>query len=176
MKRRLCSRTASIAIVVLVLLPASGSLAIAQNTTTASNKELSLREIVKLPGKLLTQIKTDSPTSDLKLTGYRIEEVSLPRSVTTQVSGEQITVDTAWRVTVTGGPFPVRAMPAVIWIDDTVAGYGIENETLSEITAITFDRSVLRDGAVISLSYGANKEDRIRFVQKIQLKGGGENQ
>jgi oligoribonuclease (3'-5' exoribonuclease) len=67
-------------------------------------------------------------------------------------------------------------MPAVIWVDDQVAGYGIENETLSEITAITFDRSLIHDGAVISLSYGEIKDDRIRFTQKLQLKTGGENQ
>ena len=57
-----------------------------------------------------------------------------------------------------------------------VAGYGIENEILSEITAITFDGSLIRDGAVISLSYGATKEDRIRFTQKLQLKAEGGNQ
>jgi hypothetical protein len=176
MKRRLRNRTAAIAIVVLPLLLASGSLAIAQQNTTGSNKELSLREIVKLPGKLMTQVKTDAPISDLKLSGYRIEEISLPRSVTTQVSGAHVITATAWRVTITGGPFPVRAMPAVIWIDDQVAGYGIENETLSEITAITFDGSLIRDGAVVSLSYGENKEGRIRFTQKTQLKSGGENQ
>ena len=175
MKRRLRNRPASIAMFLLTLLLASGSLAIAQQNATSSNKELSLREIVKLSGKLLNQTKTDSPISDLKLTGYRIEEVSLPRSVTTQVSGQQVAVNTAWRVTVTGGPFPVRAMPAVIWIDDQVAGYGIENEDLSEITAITFDRSLIRDGAVISLSYGEAKEGRIRFAQKLQLKTGGGN-
>ena len=177
MKRRLSNRSASIAVFLLLLLLASGSLAITQQTTTSgSNKELSLREIVKLPGKLLNETKTDGPTSDLKLTGYRIEEVSLPSSVTTQVSGQQITANTAWRLTVTGGPFPVRALPAVIWVDDQVAGYGIENETLSEITVITFDRSLIHDGAVISLSYGEAKENRIRFAQKTQLKVGGENQ
>ena len=167
MKRRLCNRPASIALSVLSLLVASGSLALAQQN--------SLREIVKLPGKLLNQTKTDGPTSDLKLTGYRVEEVTLPRSVTTQVNGQPVTVNTAWRVVVTGGPFPVRAMPAVIWIDDEVAGYGMENENLSEITAITFDRSLIHDGAVISLSYGETNSDRLRFAQKLQLQTGGEN-
>lgn len=176
MKRRLRNRSASIAMSVLFLLLASGALAIAQQNATSSNKELSLREIVKLPGKLLNQTKTDTPTSDLKLTGYRIEEINLPRSITSQISGQQVEVNTAWRVTVTGGPFPVRAMPAVVWIDDQVAGYGIENETLSEITAITFDRSLIHNDAVISLSYGESKADRIRFTQKVQLKAGGENQ
>lgn len=176
MKRRISNRSASIAVFLLPLLLASGSLAIAQqNSTSGSDKELSLREIVKLPGKLLNETKTDGPTSDLKLTGYRIEEVSLPRSVTTNLSGQQVTANTAWRITVSGGPFPVRAMPAVIWVDDQIAGYGIENETLSEITIITFDRSLIRDNAVIALSYGEAKENRIRFAQKTQLKVGGDN-
>lgn len=170
MKRRQRNRPASIAMFLLPLLLASCSLAIAQQ------KELSVREIIKLPGKLVAQTKTDGPTSDLKLTGYRVEEVNLPRSVTVRLDNQQVAVTTAWRVTVAGGPFPVRAMPAVIWIDDQVAGYGIENEALSEITAITFDRSLIHDGAVISLSYGESKEGRIRFAQKLQLKTGGENQ
>lgn len=177
MKRRRSNRTASIAMFLLPLLLASCALVIAQQTATpGTNKELSLREIVKLPGKLLNETKTDGPTSDLKLTGYRIEQVSLPISVTTQLSGQQVAVTTAWRVTITGGPFPVRALPAVVWVDDQIAGYGIENEILSEITAITFDGSLIRDGAVISLSYGATKEDRIRFTQKLQLKAEGGNQ
>ena len=176
MKRRLRNRPASIAMSFLSLLLASGSIVLSQQNATNSTKELSLREIVKLPGKLLNQTKTDGPTSDFKLTGYRIEEVALPRSVTIQAGDQSTVVNTAWRVTITGGPFPVRALPAVIWVDDQVAGYGIENETLSEITAITFDRSLIHDGAVISLSYGEIKDDRIRFTQKLQLKTGGENQ
>lgn len=176
MKRRLSNRSASIVMSVFSLLLASGYIALAQQNATSSNKELSLREIVKLPGKLLNQTKTDGPTSDLKLTGYRIEEVNLPRSITIQAGDQPTVVNTAWRVTITGGPFPVRAMPAVLWIDDRVVGYGIEDETLSEITAITFDRSLIHDGAVISLSYGESKDDRRRLTQKLQLKAGGENQ
>ena len=79
-------------------------------------------------------------------------------------------------MTITGGPFPVRAMPAVIWIDDQVVGYGIENETLSQITAVTFDDSLIHEGGVISLSYGENKEGRVRISQRLQLKREGENQ
>lgn len=67
-------------------------------------------------------------------------------------------------------------MPAVIWIDDEIAGYGIENETLSEITAITFDNSLIREGGIVSLSYGEDKEARVRVSQKLQLKREGENQ
>jgi hypothetical protein len=77
---------------------------------------------------------------------------------------------------VQGGPFPVRALPAVIWIDDQIAGNGIENETLSQITAITFDSSLIREGGVVSLSYGEDKDTRVRIPQRLQLKREGGNQ
>jgi hypothetical protein len=67
-------------------------------------------------------------------------------------------------------------MPAVIWIDDQIVGHGIENETLSQVTAVTFDPSLIREGGVVSISYGEDKSDRVRFSQQLQLKREGENQ
>lgn len=175
MKRSLIYRCVAIAAVLSFLLLVNPLLTSAQNANQ-TNKELPVRELLKLPGKVLTDAKTTGSSGDLKLTGYRVEEVQLPRSLTADVRGQQLTVDRAWRVTVTGGPFPVRAMPAVIWIDDQIAGYGIENETLTQITAITFDSSLIHEGGVVSLSYGENKEGRIRLSQKLQLKREGGNQ
>jgi hypothetical protein len=171
MKRSLVARAVAIAMVLLPLLPASGAIALAQR-----NKELPLREIVKLPGKVLSEAKTAKQSGELKLTGYRVEEVQLPRSINAEVRGQQVVVNRAWRVTITGGPFPVRAMPAVIWVDDQIVGVGIENETLSQVTAITLDESLIRAGRVVSLSYGENKDSRIQLPQGIQLKREGENQ
>lgn len=175
MKRSLVYRWAAIAVIFSFLLVANPLLTSAQNANQ-TNKELPVRELLKLPGKVLTDTKTTGASGDLKLTGYRIEEVQLPRTLTTEVRGQQLTVNSAWRVTITGGPFPVRAMPAVIWIDDQIVGYGIENEALTEITAVTFDSSLIHEGGVVSLSYGENKEGRIRLSQKLQLKREGENQ
>jgi hypothetical protein len=64
----------------------------------------------------------------------------------------------------------------VIWIDDQVVGYGIENETLSQVTAITVDDSLIREGRVVSLSYGESKDARIQLPPAIQLKREGGNQ
>lgn len=171
MKRSLVARAVAIAMVLLPVLLASGSIALAQQ----NKKELPLRELVKLPGKLVSEAKTAQQSGELKFTGYRIEELQLPRNISAEVRGQQVVVDRAWRVTITGGPFPVRAMPAVIWIDDQIVGYGIENETLTQITAITLDGSLLHEGGVVSLSYGDNKEARVRLPQRIQLKREGEN-
>jgi hypothetical protein len=177
MRRSLINRCVAIAIVALPLLLASGLHAFAQQPAEpAANKEVPVRELLKLPGKILSETKAARPTSDLKLTGYRVEEVRLPQNLTVDVRGQQVVVDRAWRVIVQGGPFPVRALPAVIWIDDQIVGNGVENESLSQITAITFDSSLIREGGVVSLSYGENKEARVSISQRLQLKREGENQ
>lgn len=171
MKRSLMNRCLAITLIVVPLLFASGSVVFAQRNP---DKELPLKQILSLPGKLVSEAKTSRPTSDLKLTGYRVEELQLPRNLTVQLHGQQVNVDKAWKVTINGGPFPVRALPAVIWIDDQIVGNGIENETLSQITAITFDSSLIREGGVVSLSYGEDKDARVRISQRLQLKGGNQ--
>lgn len=170
MKRSL-HRCVAIALVVLPLLFTGGSVVLSQR-----NKELPMKEMLSLPGRVISEAKTARPTNELKLTGYRVEEVRLPRNQTVELRGQQVNVDKAWRVTVHGGPFPVRAMPAVIWIDDQIIGIGIENETLSQVTAITFDNSLINEGGVVSVSYGDDKAARVRIPQRLQLKREGGNQ
>ena len=170
MTRSLWHRRLAIMLLVLPCLFVSGPDALAQR-----NKELPVRELLSVPGKLVSEAKS-RPATELKLTGYRVEEIKLPRQLNVEVRGQQVAVDKAWRVTVQGGPFPVRAMPAVIWIDDEIAGYGIENETLSQITAITFDSSLIREGGVVSISYGEDKEGRMRISQRLRLTREGGNQ
>ena len=173
MKRTLMHRCVAMAIIALPLLLVSGSPVFAQ---VSSSKEVPVRELLRLPGRIVAETKSARPEGDLKLTGYRVEEVQLPRTFTVEIQGQPVAVERAWRVTVTGGPFPVRALPAVVWIDDQIAGKGIENETLSEITAITFNSSLIREGGVVSVSYGENTETRVRVSQRVQLKREGENQ
>lgn len=169
MNRTLVNCCLAIAILVLPL-QVSGLRLFAQR----NDKEPSVKELLKLPGKVVSEAKSDRPSGDLKLTGYRVEELQLPRTVTIEMKGQQVAVDKAWRVTVTGGPFPVRAMPAVIWVDDQIVGIGIENETLSQITAVTFDGSLIREGGVVALSYGEEKDARVRLSQRLQLREGGQ--
>ena len=173
MKRSVLHRHLAIALLVLPLLFVSGPSGFGQRKP---DRELPLRELLNIPGKLVSEAKSARPTDELKLTGYRVEEIKLPRQLNVELRGQQVAVDKAWRVTVQGGPFPVRALPAVIWIDDQIAGYGIENETLTEITAITFDSSLIHEGGVVSLSYGEDKEGRVRVSQRLRLTREGGNQ
>ena len=176
MKQSLKNRFLAIAIVVLPLLTTAVFTVFAQQNTPPTNKEVPVREILKLQGRVISEAKSTRPIGDLKLTGYRVEEVRLPQSLTVEVRGRQAVVDRAFRITVQGGPFPVRAMPALIWVDDQIVGNGIENETLSQVTAITFDDSLIRQGGVVSISYGEEKSARVRFSQQLQIKREGENQ
>ena len=169
--RSFINRRVAIAMVALPLLLAS-----ALSTYSQRSKELPLRELTQLPGKLISEAKSARPSGDLRLTGYRVEEVQLPQNLNVEIRGQQVAVDKAWRVTVQGGPFPVRALPAVVWIDDQIVGNGIENESLSQITAITFDSSLIREGGVVSISYGEDKESRRKFPQALRLKREGGNQ
>lgn len=175
MKLNLINRGVAIAILVLPLLLTGGTRVFAQtNPNAVSNKEM--RDLLKRPGKLVSEAKSARPNGDLKLTGFRVEEIQLPRSMSVQVQGQQAVVNKAWRVTVNGGPFPVRALPAVVWIDDQIVGNGVENETLTQITAITFDSSLIREGGVVSISYGEDKQGRQSVSARLQLKREGGNQ
>jgi len=156
----------------LLLMAAAISPAFArQDRNSPVVKEDLMADLMKLPGRLLSEGRNSQPTGPLKLTKYRVEELSLPQSARVEIRGRTVEVDKAWRVTVIGGPFQVRALPPVIWIDDLPLGYGAENEQLSEISTITFDRSLLREGATISLSYGESKNARMELPEKLTLIG-----
>jgi len=138
-----------------------------------------MSDLLKMPGKVIAESNAPAPAGRLKVKNFRIEELTLPAPVSVEVGGQRVEVSRAFRVTVTGGPFPVRALPAVLWIDDVAVGYGVESEDLDAITAVTFDGSLLRDGATLYVSYGdkENKEGRTALPEKLKLgttKGGNQ--
>ena len=138
-----------------------------------ANQEVTVSDILKLEGRVLGAGANTRAVGQHKLKSYRVEEVTLPRVKEVKIKGETRSVGRAFRLTITGDAFPVRAMPAVIWLNETAIGYGIENEELTEITAITYDESALTEGATIYLSYGdkKNKEDRSALPEKLKLNG-----
>ncbi|HEX8130127.1 MAG TPA: hypothetical protein VF527_13575 [Pyrinomonadaceae bacterium] len=145
----------------------------ASTPDTNANQDVTVTDILKLQGRVLGEGANTRAVGHHKVASYRVEEVTLPRMQDIKIKGETRSVSRAFRLTITGGPFPVRAMPAVIWLDETAIGYGIENEDLNEITVITYDESALKEGATIYLSYGdkKNKEDRTAVPEKLKLAG-----
>jgi len=163
----------------LFLLSACAPLAFAQEAAPAAidtpqaDQELTVTDILKLPGRVLGEGRNTKAVGQHKVKTYRVEEVMLPQVKEVKIKGETRSVSKAFRLTIKGGPFPVRAMPPVIWLDETAVGYGVENEELTEITVITYDESLLVEGATFYLSYGdkKNKEDRTALAEKLSFGG-----
>lgn len=128
-----------------------------------------LSELLKMPGKLLSKGVNRRSTGLLRLVSYRLEEIELSHPVEVSIRGQKSQADRAWRLTVTGGPFQVRALPPVIWVDGVAVGIAQENERLSELTVITFDLTALREGGTIAVSYGMDSEDRSELVDKLSV-------
>jgi hypothetical protein len=141
-----------------------------QNRNSSDATDALIADLMKSRGKVIGEGRNTQPVGQFKLTKYRVEELTLPQKVEVESGGRSIQVDKAWRVTILGS-FQVRALPPVIWIDDFSLGHGAENEQLSEISVIIFDRSLLRQGATIALSYGESKDARIELAEKLSLFG-----
>lgn len=162
----------------LLLVLACGLQARAQDSAAPDlSQEPKMSDLLKMPGKVIAESNAPAAAGKLKVKNYRVEELTLPAPVSVEVGGRRVEVSRAFRVTVTGGPFPVRALPAVVWIDDEAVGFGVESEDLDRITAVTFDGSLLREGATLYVSYGdkENKEGRTALPEKLKLnanKGG----
>jgi hypothetical protein len=143
-----------------------------------TKQEPKMSDLLKMPGKIVSEGSNTVPSGIIKLASYRVEKLSLPQAVSAEIGGRQQEVREALRITLKGGPFQVRALPPVIWIDETAIGYGVENEDLNEITTVTFDQTLLHDGATFYLSYGdkENKRERVAVPEKLKLedkKSGG---
>lgn len=168
-------RSVLVAAGLLLVLIGSASLAAAQKqpANSSDNQELTMTELLKLPGKILGEGTNDKAFGKYKVASYRVEEVALPRTVEVEVRGQKMQATHAFRVTLTGGPFAVRALPPVVWIDDTAIGFGVESEDLDAITAVTFDPTLITEGATLYLSYGdkEDKTDRVALPEKVKLAG-----
>jgi len=170
---------AIVALALLMLFSAGVARAQAQDAPD-TNQEPKMSDLLKMPGKTIAESNASAAVGKFKVKNYRVEELTLPEAVTVEIRGKRVETSRAFRVTVTGGPFPVRALPAVIWIDDEAVGFGVESEDLDAITAVTFDESLVREGATVYLSYGdkENKKDRTALPEKLKLgvKSKGGNQ
>ena len=126
-------------------------------------------DLYKQKGDLLAQGTNAAPVGNYRLITYRVEALALaqPISITRNQRAQQ--VSKAWRITIRGGPFQIGALGYVIWIDDTPLGFARENWDLSEISAVIFDCSVLRDGATIAVSYGQNRDERTPLPERLML-------
>jgi hypothetical protein len=120
------------------------------------------------PATLVAQGTNATPVpseafAGLSLTTYEIRRVDLPEQVTWEnlapgPNGElelrPITFARAWRVTVKGSAFLSGNNVWTMYADDTLLGRGIV--TSGGLTAIVYDRSLLREGAKLCVGFGGS--------------------
>src|SRR5688572_18132258 len=78
-----------------------------------------LPDLFRLPGKVIAEGTNQAPEGNHRLKSYRVEEINFSRPTEVEVGGRRQTVQRVFRVTVLGERFHVRALPPIIWIDDT---------------------------------------------------------
>lgn len=169
-----CWKHVRTAVGLLLLLLGSQTLTHAQNpNASSSEQETTVSDLLKLPGTVIGEGSNTKAVGLHKVASYRVEQVTLPQARTVEIGGERAEVNHAYRVTIVGGPFAVRALPPVVWIGDVALGYGVENEDLTEITVVTFDRAAIREGLSLYLSYGdkQDKGERKELPEKLYLNG-----
>lgn len=108
-------------------------------------------------GRELARAEAAQPVGPLGLRGYRVDELVVDPPIDVAVEGRQVRATRALRLTVTGGPFAVRDLPAIIWVDEHELGVGTESRDRTELSVITFDVDALRTGATIAVAYGARR-------------------
>jgi len=128
-----------------------------------------LPDLFRLPGTVIAEGSNRVAEGAFRLKSYRVEEISFAQPTEVEVGGRWQTVERVFRITVTGERFRVRALPPVIWIDDSRLTQARENAELTEISAIIADSALLRDGATVALSYGqVGARETLR--DRLQLK------
>jgi len=119
-------------------------------------------DLYSLGGEVIAEAKLAEPATRYGVSSYKIEELSLPYPMAVAINGEMADVSKAWRITLTGGPFPVRSLGYYIWIDETSVPAA---EAPPGLVGFVFEPSMLREGAKIGVSYS----DSIAFRQQLPV-------
>jgi hypothetical protein len=122
---------------------------LAQQERQSEDKEKPMKDLRIASGKWLAEGSNKAQVGPLKLLTYKLEEVPLSEPKELEIRGKKERVESVFRLTITGGESLATA--GLIWIDDA-ALTGVWSHGPQKIGALISDRSILRDGAEISIS------------------------
>ena len=127
----------------------------AQQESTKNDPHLSA-------GRLVANGESKTPIGENKLLTYKLEEVDLQKPLELKIRGKTHRLSTALRLTITSESI---SGAHTIWIDDAalprVFGLGAH-----AIATFIYDRSILRDGAEISVS---NSREFVTLPERLRL-------
>lgn len=112
-------------------------------------------ELHTLPrGRVIAEGRNANFSEYVPVERYTVEELKLAEPLEAEIGGKKTEVYQAYRITVFGGPFNVRAMALLLQFDDKTTLVGVEGRKLDKATFILYDGSLLREGATLAVSYG----------------------
>lgn len=132
-----------------------------------------LPDLFRTQGRIIAEGSNRTPEGNHRLKSYRVEEIRFARPTEVEIGGQRQAVIRAFRITVTGESFPVRNERAIVWIDETPLSPAQEKPDLTEVTAITANAALLRNGAALGFSFGErgtreNVRDRLQLREPVQ--------
>jgi hypothetical protein len=137
----------------------------------APTRESPTVALYRAPGRVIAQGTNTQPVGNPRVRTYVLEEVALPAGPPAAAAPGQAPQQTVLRLSVLGGPFRVGAQSWIVWVDDVPLRGALQAPDLDRLTVPVFDRSVLRSGAAISVSYGLDGP-RQRLPEPLQLGDG----
>jgi hypothetical protein len=142
----------------LLLMIGASPEAQAQESPTSS-QDTQIRRKAELhtraEGKIIAEGRNTNASEQVPVNRYTVEELTLDEPLEAEIDGKKTEVYQAYRITVFGGPFHLRAMALLLKIDDKTTLVGVEGPKLDKVTFILYDRSQLREGATLAIGYGA---------------------
>jgi hypothetical protein len=117
-------------------------------------------------GKTIAEGRNTNASEQVPVERYTVEELKLDEPLEVEIRGEKTEVYQAYRITVFGGPFVMRAMPLLLMIDDKTTLVGLLGPKPDKATFILYDGSLLRDGATLAVGYGAGG---VELTEKLSL-------
>lgn len=167
------SRRSNAPVVICLLLIIGAVPAVQAQDPPPSAQDVQVRRKAELHtrkgGKVIAEGKNEKASEHVRVKRFTVEELQLDEPVEVEIEGKKTEVYQAFRITVFGGPFQIRAMAPLLHIDDKPPLVGVESRDLDSVTFILYDRSLLREGATLTVGYGtANIEltDKLRLGEK----------
>ena len=169
-------RWSNAAVVICLLLLMIGAVPEmrAQESSTSSQDTQVRRKFelyTRAKGKVIAEGRNTKASEQVPVERYTVEELKLDEPIEAEIGGKKTEVYQAYRITVVGGPFQIRAMALLLAIDDKITLVGVESRNADRVIFILYDRSLLREGATFTVGYGVGNielTDKLRLGEKLK--------
>lgn len=164
------SRSNAAVFISLLLLALGAAPIVRAQESPKSAQDVQVRRKAELhsrgKGKLLAEGRNARVSEHVPVNRFTVEEIELDEPIEAEIEGKKTDVYQAYRITIFGGPFHLRATPLTLKIDDKTTLIGVEGGKGDKATFILYDRSLLLGAPTLTVGYGAVN---IELTDKLNL-------